>query len=214
MKGLLVKDFYLLFQRKRFFAILVVWALFMGYTMSDPGFAVGWLCIIMTIMSLSTLSYDEYDNGMPFLMSLPVSPREYAIEKYVFGFSCGAAGWLAAIVIEVVLAVVKHNTSSLADHAETVFVYIFLILIVLSLSIPLELKFGAEEGRTYLLVVYGIIFVIFYTAIKVTPLPVDPETFFSTFNPVTAFLIGLAITAGITAASLQISMAVMDKKEF
>lgn len=214
MKGLLVKDICLLLQRKRFFLILAAWALVMGYSMAETGFVVGWLCMIMAIFSLSTLNYDEYDNSMPFLMSMPVSAKDYAVEKYLFGFCCGIVGWLFAILVELVLAVVKHNLGSLGESLSESLVFIPVIVIVLSLSLPVELKWGAEKGRTYMLVLYGIIFLAFYTAVKVSPIPFDITAVEAAVSPAATALMFLVVTAVITAISLKSSICIMEKKEF
>ena len=34
---------------------------------------------------MSSISYDEFDNGNAFLFSLPITRKDYVLEKYIFG---------------------------------------------------------------------------------------------------------------------------------
>ena len=58
---------------------------------------------LLGILGLSTLAYDERDNGFPFLFSLPVDIKTYVGEKYLFcvmtslvGVAVGTALFFAA----------------------------------------------------------------------------------------------------------------------
>lgn len=214
MKGLLTKDFRLLLQRKRFFMIMVLCAVCMGFSMDDTGFVVGWICMIAAIFSLSTLSYDEYDNSMPFLMSLPLSGKQYAVEKYLFGLICGMGGWLFAFLIDVVFALVKKTPFSLGEELLSSLIFIPLIMIVLSISLPAELKWGTEKGRTAMLLIAGFIFAGLVLGTKILPGKINIEEFINNVNLPLLVIGFLVLTAVITAVSMAISIRIMAKKEY
>ena len=73
MKGLLIKDFKLMMMQKNFFAMIVVIAVVMTVFTDDIAFPLGFLTFVVSMFTLSTISYDEFDNGNAFLFSLPVS---------------------------------------------------------------------------------------------------------------------------------------------
>ena len=83
MKGLIIKDFKLLMMQKSFFVTLTIVAIFFGIT-TDSIFVIGFLTMICSMFALSTISYDEFDNGNAFLFSLPITRKGYVIEKYIF----------------------------------------------------------------------------------------------------------------------------------
>ena len=85
MKGLLVKDFRLLKVQKNFFLLIIAVAIGMALFTNDVAPMLGFLAFVLSIFTLSTISYDEFDNGNAFLFSLPVSRKDYAIEKYCLG---------------------------------------------------------------------------------------------------------------------------------
>ena len=81
MKGLMIKDFRLMFRRKRSFIFILLCGFIVNFS-TDAEFFVGWLMLIGSLFALSTIAYDEHDNCYPFLMTLPITRKGYVIEKY------------------------------------------------------------------------------------------------------------------------------------
>lgn len=79
MTGLLIKDFRLLKVQKNFFTLIVFILLGMILFSEDNFFAVSFATFIFSLFSTSTVSYDEFDNGNPFLFSLP---RDFVHQAY------------------------------------------------------------------------------------------------------------------------------------
>lgn len=79
-KGLFVKDFKLMKVQKNFFLVIVAVSVGMAAFYDDSTFMIGFLAL--SLFTLSTISYDEFDNGNAFLFTLPVSRTNYAVEKY------------------------------------------------------------------------------------------------------------------------------------
>lgn len=74
MKGLIIKDFKLLMMQKSFFVTLTIVAIFFGITTGSI-FVIGFLTMICSMFALSTISYDEFDNGNAFLFSLRLQEK-------------------------------------------------------------------------------------------------------------------------------------------
>ena len=215
MKGLLEKDFRLLMQRKRFFLVMAVCALFMGFTMDGTGFVVGWICVLMAVFSLSSLSYDEYDNSLPFLMSMPVSAKEYALEKYVFGILCGLTGWLFAIIVELIIVFLKRVPVNIGEELLSSAVYIPMIMLVLAVSLPVELKWGAEKGRTFMLIVFGFLFACMFAIMKILPGGSSSvDAYLESINAGIIFIVVMLTAIILTVISMLISVRVFTRKEF
>ena len=58
----------------------------------ESTFVVSYFTMIASMFVLSTISYDEYDNGYAFLFSMPFSRTSYVKEKYVFSILVGGGG--------------------------------------------------------------------------------------------------------------------------
>ena len=84
MKGLMVKDFHLLLTQSRFYMILLI-VLFVAGTSTEAMYVAGYISIVFPMFAISTISYDEYDNGNAFLFTLPFTRKEYVLSKYLFG---------------------------------------------------------------------------------------------------------------------------------
>ncbi len=213
MKGLLTKDFSLFMQRKRFFLLMMVVAAFMSFTSEDVSFVTAWIVMIMSIFALSTISYDEYDNSILFLMTTPILRKTYAVEKYLFGFLSGLAGWFYSLIIVVAKSALTGQ-EDLMQNIRDMSVFIAVILVMLSLSIPINLKWGSEKGRTVLFLVLGIGFAAMFTLIKLIGDKIDFTGIFAdiSFN---ALMTGIALFGVLlTIISMAISIKVVENKEY
>ena len=117
MKGLLIKDFRLLKNQKNFFILVFVMAVFLTITGGDESspatFVLPYVGFVCSFFVLSTISYDEYDNGNAFLFTLPFDRKIYALEKYIFGIVTGGAGLL------LILAFILIYTDGMAGAEQT-----------------------------------------------------------------------------------------------
>ena len=162
MKGLLIKDWRLLTGRRNYFFMVVSIGIIFMFVNEDPSFSVGYMTILMAIFSTSTISYDEFENGMAFLMTLPVGRKSYVQEKYVFGILCAGTMAILSTVLSLVIAAV---TESGADCKEALVLgggMIGSAILILSIMIPIEIKFGVEKGRTAMGIIGGVVFLIVF----------------------------------------------------
>ena len=212
MKGLLVKDLALMKQRGKILIFLVLWGIVMRAVMDDSSFVVGWIVMIATITSVSTISYDEYDNCMPFLMSMPVTRRGYAAEKYLFTLITGAVFWAVSVLIAAVGDLVMKKAFSPAEELPGMMIFLAVVLLIASFTIPPQLKWGAEKGRIVMLILFGVIFV---GAFAVSRIEAAREALANlsrlSLPAVFAGVIGGSIA--LAAISLLISFRIMEQKE-
>ena len=99
MKGLLIKDFKLLKGQKNFFMAITAISIIMIIVSPGTSFPIGFLGFVGALFSLSSISYDEFDNGNAFLFSLPITRKDYVLEKYIFGLISGIMSLLLGTVI-------------------------------------------------------------------------------------------------------------------
>lgn len=213
MKGLIAKDFAILRQRGKILLILLIWGVGMNFIMEDSSFVVGWLVMIATITAMSTLSYDEYDNCMPFLMSLPVTRRTYAVEKYAFSALVGTAAWLVSVVLVTVCELVIRKQMPTAENYLSMVLFLAGIMIIPAISIPPQLKWGVEKGRLVMIGIFGAIAVGAFVFSRISA---DPALIAKLDKlPLGGFVAGtIAVTLVLTAVSVFISVRIMEKKEF
>ena len=83
MAGLFEKDLRLLIRNKQF-VIVIVFMAFMFSLSGNLSMILPYMTVFGTIFSVSTISYDEADNGYMYLMTLPITYKDYVWEKYLF----------------------------------------------------------------------------------------------------------------------------------
>ena len=217
MKGLLVKDFNLLKMQKNFFFMIIIVAIAMAVSMHDITFVFYYLMFIIPKLSLSTISYDEFDNGNAFLFSLPISRRDYIIEKYCFGLLLTLGSWVLATVLSLVFNVLNESNSN-SDVLLDSLLILAIIIIFQSIMIPLQIKFGGEKGRIAIFAVVGITIVVAYGVVKV--LEILGVDVFLVLNDLSTLSIGvlaaiiIVVTIVVMCISMKISTFILNRKEF
>lgn len=217
MKGLLMKDFRLLKTQKNFFILIVAIAIGMALFTKDCSFIIGYLTFVCSLFTLSTISYDEFDNGNAFLFSLPVSRKNYVAEKYGFGLIMGISSWILATILVLIAGLIR-NTDMIIDILISALIILPIMLILLALMIPFHLKFGGEKGRIVIIGAVGLLFVFGVLVVKMVKVfHVNLDAIFNAFPVISVgALIGIemAIAIVLLLFSYKASIMIMRKKEF
>ena len=85
MKGLLVKDFSLMKMQKNFFITILGIAAFMTVFLKNISFPMGFLPMVISLFTLSTISYDEFDNGNAFFVYISHYTKNVCNRKILSG---------------------------------------------------------------------------------------------------------------------------------
>lgn len=218
MKGLLVKDFRLLSNQKRFFWVILFITVTLLATGTEPYVIIGYGTLISTVFTISTIRYDEFNNGNAFLFTMPFTRKNYVTEKYLFGFLAGGSVCIVLTVVTGIMTAQKNLQSNMVQWIITAFAFLVVMLLMLSILIPLELKFGSEKSRIALMAVV----IVFAAAGGVIgelckQAGLDVEKFFieiGMLNFYILFMAGVLLTVAVTAISILISFGIMKKKQF
>ncbi len=151
MRGLLIKDYRLLWNQRRTLGIMMlIWAIVV-FTNTNPAFAVSYLIFSCSILAINTVSYDQHENGIIFLLSLPISRKQYAQEKYLLLL----INLMAAVLISVLFIWLPGNIEGI----EVMFL-IGVAVLIISVMLPVSLKFGAEKGRLVIISFCAVICIV------------------------------------------------------
>jgi len=212
MKGLFVKDIELMKQQKQFFVLVVVMGVILNLAGSGSvSFAIGYFTFVTAIFAITTISYDEFDNGLAFLMTLPVTRKQYVAEKYLLGAGLTAAAW----GIEAITGVICKGVAELQGCLSEKIIYIPLALLMLSVSLPLVIHFGAEKGRYIAMVMWAIIIAVVYILIKTMGLSADAvDAWLNGLNRGMVLAGVVLFTVIVYMGSFWIGVRLMEKKEF
>ncbi|MEG0779672.1 MAG: ABC-2 transporter permease [Oscillospiraceae bacterium] len=137
MKGLLLKDFYVLTGQMKFFLILMlVFAVVPGASMS--AFAV----VYAAMLPYTTLAYDERSKWDVLAGMLPYTTRDMVLSKYVLGYLATGGALLVTALGKLILPF-SGNRESLAALLPVFAV----ALLLLAVTLPFMFRFGVEKGR-------------------------------------------------------------------
>ena len=218
MKGLLIKDMRLMLGQKRFFLIVMGMGLMLMFSGDEPTASMGYVTMLLTIFSLNTISYDEHENGMSFLMTLPINRKMYVQEKYVF------AGTLS--LIAGTLSVVMAYATTIARHIEVALQEILIVggalsavsFLIFAITVPLIIKFGSDKGRIAMFAVFAVIGVMIALLAKFVDNPNSPLmnaiVKISELSAGTLVFIAVCALILMVLASYLVTLKIISKKEY
>jgi ABC-type transport system involved in multi-copper enzyme maturation permease subunit len=217
MMGLLIKDFKILKCQRRGLLIILATFIALANTKNNTVAMISYLACIGVIYSVSTVSFDEYDNGNPFLFSLPITRKGYVLEKYGFALIVGGGACLFATVFTMAVGTMR-NTISVEEEIFNALIVLAVALVMISVLYPLQFAFGSENRRVALFVIMAIILVIGVAISKLAlAFNVDLHEIINNLPLVSTGIIvavALAISAVMLALSCIISIGILCRKEF
>lgn len=217
MAGLFDKDLRILLQRKQAIVIFLAIAVILGFSTGGT-FVVGYTTFCILILAVSTISYDEFDNGFSFLMTLPITRQSYVVEKYILCSICGVVAWIFSVVVCICENQYKQVTVVTEDLLMEAAIMLPIVLFIMDIMIPVQIKYGSEKSRIVLISVMGIVMIVgigVKKAVEMLDLPL--ESLFEKLQSITEVqvLVGSIIFIIVaTLLSFAISYRIMNNKEF
>ncbi len=149
MKGLLIKDFYVLFRETKVFLLIVIL-----FAILKNGFTQGFAIMYASMLPITVLAFDEQSKWDYLAEMMPYRRSDLVLSKYI-------TGYLATLVIavtQVISTVVYHVTgmddaAPLTDQLGMVLLYVCCGLLLMALNLPILFKLGAERGRMVYLII-------------------------------------------------------------
>ena len=221
MKGLLVKDMRLTLQRKQTLLIFLVVSVALGFSF-DGSFIVTYVSMLMMITAMGTISYDEFDNGYPFLFSLPIDCKTYVTEKYAFCFGMELAGTVVGLIIMFITSFLTGKPVEMDGMISGVIGSFLGMSMVCAVLVYFQLKFGIEKSRMVIFGGYGVIAVILlmfknyfksHSISEATGL-VRAVIDLAVRNPALLLVIITAVLLAIIYVMYVLTVRMMEKKEF
>lgn len=215
MKGLLIKDLQLIKNQKQFLGLTAVISIIFTLYYDNMLFTITYMTAMLSLASISTISYDQHANGMSFLMTLPASRSDYAKEKYLLMLLVMGV----SLVISLLLVSVKfflHDLPLEEDQLSGALLGSILCTILIhSIMIPLNLKFEAEKSRLAMFVVMGVVYAIAFASLSLLRyFHIDVDALLQKAAPVSAGIILFVILAGLLVISFLLSLRIMKRKDF
>ena len=163
MKGLLLKDYYLI--KSVLYIILVVFAI-VGIGMSF--LASTWvLAVLATVMlgmiSVTTINMDKNSGWRKVSVVLPVSRKAVLDSKYILYLLLSGTGLLSGIVLSIAVSACRGEFDS---HSMLLFISISIAMALFSgsMTIPFTFLFSEEKSMLGLIIAYPLSAMVFMGA--------------------------------------------------
>lgn len=217
MKGLLIKDLRLILKQKTLLMIVLIVGV-LNIRNMDAGFMAGYMIFVSMFLAINTISYDSFDNGMAYLLTMPAGRKAYAIEKYVFTMGMILCMAVITFLISVIASVANNGEIDLAMAAVVVISVSVVSFVMACVMIPFNLKFGAEKFRIILLVIVGIIVAGAYAIEEhMTNASAVLTNLIESISRMSELMLGVLLVAfviAVVAVSVAMTIKVMNNKEF
>lgn len=216
MKAMLIKDLKLMKNLKHFFLLILVIGVACSVVYNNPSFVIAYMTVIFSSMAVSTISYDNYENGAAFFFTLPVSRKGYVREKYVLSMILVVVSLIAASLLSVVTGIARKTPINM-DFLATVLVTFLFAVLAVSYMMPIHLKYRADKSKLVIMLGIGIFILIAFFVVRFLTLWVDIEEYsdYMIRNKLPMVIVGMFVLAAVfLTISYNISIRIMEKKEF
>lgn len=153
MKGLLMKDFYLLVKYCKMYLFIAVIFIGVSLVKDNNTFFMYYPCLLASVLPVSLYAFDEKEKWCNYCGTLPVSKPKYVFAKYIFGLIIVA---IITLLVTVVQAL-KMEPIRVSDCISIAAELLLVGLIPPSVILPFIFIFGAEKGRIAYFVAIGLV---------------------------------------------------------
>lgn len=219
MTGLLIKDWKLLKNQGRSYVLMIAFVLVICFYAGSgeyTAFMTSYLTFLFSMFAISTFTYDEADNGIEFLMALPVTRKMYVTEKYLFGFLLTSGAWVFSVLLRMGILMSMGGVNDWGQFFCEEPVYLIVVLYFIGYSLPVMIKYGAEKGRNISMGLLGLIAIIIFLWAKSGRNIAVLKGLAESADRAPIATLGILAAVGILlfALSFFISLRAMEKKEF
>lgn len=218
MKGLFIKDLKLLRNQKRTLLLAIALMIFFAFTMEDGLFVVNYISFFGVIVAIGTLSYDEINNGMTFMFTLPVTRRQYVLEKFLFCICTALVIWICALAVSLGFMYYKGTLPVIPEFLLQSVTGPILASVLISIMLPLQIKLGQEKARSGVFVLAGIVALVFIVLkLWVAPTDAEMDALLSGISGVSLGTVMAVIGAAaliLLVVSYFITVAIINRKEY
>lgn len=152
MKGLIIKDLYMIKNYCKSYLLFLVIFLIMPLVSREQIFLSAYLFLLPSMTIISLLSYDEKNNWETYFEQLPVTPKNYVSTKYLLG----------TILLLIILVIYSLGLYFRYDISffESIKSMSLVACLSFAITLPFYFRYGSHIGRIAYYVSLGIVVVI------------------------------------------------------
>lgn len=211
MKGLLLKELFMLRKSWFAFALLIATFVIIGIFSGESGMLL-FLPLFMSIWSVSFMNMDEVSRWQQYSLVLPYGRKKIVSSKYLMMLIMSGVSFVL-VVLSYLISVALGKVDFSANLLLTLMLLSLIIGFVYpSFLLPLVYKLNTEKGRILLMLINGTIggiSSVFFMGIM------DTSVFGDIFSNIAGFMpfIIIAVVAVLYLLSWQLSIKIYEKRD-
>lgn len=213
MKGLLLKDWYMLWKEVKYYVpFTVVYALVAAFT-GVPMMFVMINVMLGSMIVKSLMAREEQNKWNSMAVNLPVTVKEMVTEKYLIGL----VGTLASNVVSfLVLLVIKlaFQRNTQMPLFPFFMIYMGFGAIYLAGELPVLFKFGTTKGRVVFMTVVALLAGVSAAVSSTLSESVSLKNGMQEGELLVVAAVLIIVAALAVAGSVRLSVAFYEKREF
>lgn len=157
MRGLILKDLFILKRYSRFLVMYLV--LFGGIFVAQGNATFGsMIVVLLSSLTISTFTYDDHARWDQYVLSTPVGRKKVVLAKYLLALLLVALGLLAGVLLVLLGRLVNPGNQDLQGLVPLASIGVSALVGALAVSviIPLVYRFGTEKSRLMMMLVYAL----------------------------------------------------------
>lgn len=207
MKGLLLKDWYLMKAHCRMYLIMAAVFLAWSAINRENFFYVLYPCLLCGMIPVNLLAYDERSRWLQYSTALPYTRAQLVSAKYLTGLLVQLAV-LAVTAVTQTAGMVLRGSFELQELAAVLGLLLSVTLLGSSLCLPFVFKLGTEKGRMAYYIMVGFICAVGTVALKLHSGSLNGEV-----RPGWPLAALTAAGIGVYALSWRLSIRFFEKRE-
>lgn len=162
MKGLLLKDLYMIGKYCRMYFVIAAVFIAVSLVGNDNMFFVFYPCLLCGMIPVNLIAYDERSRFVQYSGTLPYTKAQIVSAKYLIGLIFQTATLLITGIAQA-FKMSANGSFVTADFLVLMLCMLSMATVTSSICLPFIFKLGAEKGRTAYLVTIGFIGAVIMT---------------------------------------------------
>lgn len=148
MKALLMKDLRTLKNERRLWVSIIGVSVLFGVLFQNWYFMMGYIMFGLSMIARTMYQYDVADQGIVYLMTLPITRKEYVKEKYLLSLMSICIGGILSMILTKIGMLFTPDQADSNQEIFSAFLGILAVALVLQAIIfPVELKYDVSKSR-------------------------------------------------------------------
>lgn len=156
MKGLLLKDWYMMKKYCRYYLFCAIGFTILSVMSSGNMFFVFYPCLLCGMIPVNLIGYDERSRWMQYCGTLPYTKAQVVSGKYLIGLFSQLSVLLVIGIAQAAKMIISGNFN-FGEFTVLVLLMLIVSTISSSISLPFIFKLGVEKGRTAYYVMIGFV---------------------------------------------------------